>query len=358
MLPVFQLGDLRRILLLFHQHNICDKFRELQKMVGRTCPEVVCVDVMPGIDRQVIYGKVESDETVQLVRDFCSALTNTDKKEQHFHEAPKKHLDQDVFFYSQVHTREAGSLLELLKLEHVAEMSMEELMVDIHGQLLVSDDIERLDHSVSFRREEQPGPYVDAANQRLDFSPEAGRSASAGKVGGGGQAQEASEALEAEEKALADGDGEAVKDELIRIIRGEWDDDGRRVPQGRGATMEDVYLKVHKEEIRAREMWRETLQQQLMDWNQKGSWAWLQTRRLDMLRQHRTSKPILRALFHSGLQTVRHNTWVRIKSVQDHCSRIVQLVEELEDRHRQVRFLPTYILMFQCHDCINHGMGP
>jgi len=335
-LPSFQLGDLRRILLLFYQHKVCDRFREMQKMVGRTCPEVVCVDVMPGIDRQVVYGKVESDETVQLVREFCSALSNTDKKEQHFHEAPKKHLDQDVFFYSQVHTREAGSLLELLKLDHVAEMSMEELMFDIHGVLLVNDHVDRMDGWAGGWRGEQPGPCVDAANQRFDFSAEAGRRAIAGE---GGEAQEAGEALGAEEEALAGSDGEADKAELIRVIRGESG-------QWPGATMDDVYLKVHTEEIRAREMWRETLQQRLNDWNQRGSRAWLQARRLEMLRQHRKSKPILRALFHAGLQTVRLGTWVRIKSVQDHCSRIVQMVEELEDRHRQVRFLPTYILLF------------
>jgi len=338
MLLFLQLNDLRRILLLFHQHNICDKFRGIQKMVGRTCPEVVCVDVMPGIDRQVVYGKLESDDTVQFVREFCSALTNTDKKEQHLHEAPKKHLDQDVFFYSQVHTREAGSLLELLKLNHVADMILEELTVDASGKLLVNDNDERMDGWAVGCRREQPGPYVDAANQRLDFSPEAGRRAGAGEGGGGGEAQEASESLGAEKEVLAGSDGEADKAELIRIIRGESGEFA-------GTTMDDVYLKVHKEEIRAREMWRETLQQRLMEWNQRGSWAWLQTRRLDMLRQHRTSKPILRALFHAGLQTVRHGTWVRIKSVQVHCSRIVQIVEALEDRHRQVRFLPTYIML-------------
>ncbi|KAJ1475351.1 hypothetical protein T484DRAFT_1909815, partial [Baffinella frigidus] len=336
MLPLFQLEDLRRILLLFYQHKVGERFRDLQKMVGRTHPEVVCVDVMPGIDRQVVYGKVESDETVQLVREFCGALTNAEKKEQHFHEAPKKHLDQGAFFYSQVHTREAGSLLELLKLEHVGEMSVEELVVDVHGKFISTDSLRRLDVAdcEARPRGERQGPYVDAANQLLDFSPGAGRRAGAGAGGEGGKAVEASEALDAEEEGRAGSDGEADKAELIRIILGvsrEW-------PRaGADTTMQGMFCKAHAEEIRARERWKETLQQQMVEWNQKASAGWQQTRRLEMLRLHRKCEPMVRALCHAGVENVRHHTWVRVKSVQEHCTRIVQMVEELEERHRQVR---------------------
>ncbi|KAJ1475353.1 hypothetical protein T484DRAFT_1909817, partial [Baffinella frigidus] len=340
MLPLFQLEDLRRILLLFYQHKISDKFRDVQKMVGRTYPEVVCVDVMPGIDRQVVYGKVESDETVQLVREFCGALTKAKKKEQHFYEAPKKHLDQDVFFYSQVHTREAGSLVELLKLEHVAEMSMEELVVDVHGKFISTDSLRRLDVAdcEARPRGERQGPYVDAANQLLDFSPGAGRRAGADAGGGGGKAVEASEALDAEDEGRAGSDGEADKAELIRIIRGESGESPRS-----GA---DVFRKVHAEEIRARERWKETLQERFAKWNLKASAGWQQTRRLEMLRLHRKCEPMVRALCHAGVENVRHHTWVRVKSVQEHCTRIVQMVEELEERHRQVRDILTERVLY------------
>jgi len=305
--------ELRNRVLLFFLYRVTDKFREIQKVIAKRHRDVLCVDLMPSIDRQFVYGKTSPSESHAAVQEFCNSFGSVESQEKLLNEATRKHLEMDVLFFSQVHSKNAHRVLELLKLELVADQCLEDLTCELNGKAVKSGAAEGSSRPVLH-------PFVDARNKRMDFSHGPGLNGLNGPEAQG-------EVLLGIEKAAKTLPASQDKKELCSLIR-----------DANGTTFEDVAETVTKDEQRMHERWKSTLLRKVKYWNAKGSRAWVRDHGIWLQILHVRVRDFILALLAApegvGSQTT---LWGHVRACLMAVSHMRGPICDIHDRHLTVR---------------------